>query len=136
MPARGVSPEGVVTSIDADGFDETLRERTVRFRGRTYVMRELPIGDYDEIIRKSVDKIEMPDGSIEERTDQLRQSRLLMAKCMVSVDPPLPRSGIPGLGTAIIGALTRIVDELHYVAEVDELAPKPTDGEAAPAGNA
>jgi hypothetical protein len=132
-----VSPEGVVTSVDAEAFEDVLRERTVQFRGRRFVMRELPIGEYDEIIRKSIDKIEMPDGSTEERTDQLRQSRLLMAKCMVSVDPPLPRTGIPGLGTAIVGALTRIVDELHYVAEVDELAPKPAvEGEEAPAGNA
>ena len=84
-------------------------------RGRRYVLREVPIGKFDDIEKQATDKVPNEDGTgFVEKFDANRRSRLLLRASIAEVEPKLPEDGIAGLGTRVVVALNTIVNELHY----------------------
>lgn len=111
-------------------LDEQPLEKVVRFRGRTFTVRELSIGEYDAIVKLSTDEIEIPDelsGGTQkiQRVDGARQNRLMMDKCLVKIDPPLGKGGLMALPTRLYGGLNRIIQQMHFEEEPDEFSSVP-----------
>ena len=101
----------------SSGFKNGLAWKKVKFRGELYHLSELPIGEYDEIARKATTTKTRVDGSDYEELDNQIQARLMLKAALVS-----PRNlDITSLGTRLTIALNRVVNELHYGDEVDEL---------------
>jgi hypothetical protein len=109
--------------------------KTVVFRGVEYTIRELSIGEFDDITERATTKrtIVSADGSEREveELDGGLQSRLMMAACVTpSVQPGK-------IGVRLWGGLNRAINELHFSAEPDETKPATSepDEEETPAGN-
>jgi hypothetical protein len=105
------------TEEKMSGFKNGLAWKKVQFRGVKYHLTELTIGDYDEIAKKATKKITRPDGTDYEEIDNQLQSRLMLRKCLITPS----NIEINSLGTKLTIALNRVVNELHYGDEVDEL---------------
>jgi len=139
MPARNVTKEPeATTDIEnvLEGFTDGLAWKKLGFRGEVYVIRELPIGEYDEIVKKATrkEKVTDPDTGVSNEVDMLDQnlqSRLMLKACLTE-----PKIEVTKLGTRLTVALNRAVNELHYGNEPDELRPvkKDDDGEGPKAG--
>lgn len=120
-----------------EGFEKGLAWGKYGFRGEVYKVTELPIGEYDEIVKKATRKqtVEDPDTGAKQEIevlDQQLQSRLMLMACIVE-----PKGvKVTELGTRLVVALNRIVNRLHYGDEPDELRPVKKDGDDDEAGKA
>ena len=113
-----------------EGFTDGLSWIKVEFRGVTYLITELPIGDYDEIVKKAThkEKIEDADTGATREVDIIDnqlQSRLMLKACIKEPD----KVDINKLGTRLTIALNRAINTLHYGEELDALRPKKKDDE-------
>lgn len=113
-----------------EGFDKGLAWARYSFRGEEYKITELPIGEYDEIVKKATRKqtVEDPDTGAKQEVellDQNLQSRLMLEACIVE-----PKGAkVKELGTRLVVALNRVVNRLHYGDEPDALRPVKKDGD-------
>ena len=92
--------------------------KEVTFRGTAYTIRELSIGEFDEIteqstVKRMVRDLEGNETEVERLDGQL-QSRLMMAAC---VTPKVKPAELP---VRLYGGLQAAIQELHYSAEPDE----------------
>jgi hypothetical protein len=131
MPTRVTDKEPETEKL-LEGFTDGLAWQKLGFRGEVYLVRELPIGEYDEIVKKATrkEKVTDPDTGVSNEVDMLDQnlqSRLMLKECLVE-----PASlDVKKLGTRLTVALNRAINNLHYGDEPDELRPvkKDDDGE-------
>ena len=137
MPTRVTKePEADIENV-LEGFTDGLAWKKLGFRGEVYLVRELPIGEYDDIVKKATSKqaVVDPDTGVSNDVDildQNLQSRLMLKECLVE-----PKSiDVKKLGTRLTVALNRAINELHYGNEPDELRPvkKDDDGEGPKGG--
>jgi hypothetical protein len=105
------------TEQKMSGFDNGLAWKKVQFRGQLYHLRELEIGEYDKLAKLATTTKTRDDGTTYEELDNQAQSRLMLKACLIE-----PKSlDITSLGTRLTIALNRVVNELHYGEEKDEL---------------
>lgn len=90
---------------------------THTFRGTTYTIRELTIGEFDDITEKATEKATVTIDGEEREIDRLNgavQARLMISAAVT------PKVKPAELGTRLFGGLNRAVNELHFSAEPEE----------------
>jgi len=88
-------------------------EEEVTIRGVTYRLRELSIGDYDELVRKATLKAPNPlTGEDVESIDSTLLLKLMVLKC--SVDPKLTAETLSLLPMRVVLKLNQTVNRMHY----------------------
>jgi len=120
MPTKGV------TDSTSRSLDDRFLTKTVQYRGTVYRLREVSIAKFDDIQKAATRQEEQPDGTMVERFDPALRDRLLLAASVV--EPA--NFNVSRLGTREVGGLTRLVNELHYADEPDELKGKGDGGDA------
>jgi len=109
-------------------------EETVIIRGVTYRLRELSIGDYDELVKKSTRSEMNPlTGQNEETTDNALLLKLMVMKC--SVEPKITAETLANLPMRVVLKLNQTVNRMHYGDEPVAAAPDAPVEEGEP-GNA
>lgn len=109
-------------------------EEEVSVRGVTYRLRELSIGEYDDLVRKATNKTVNPlTGSDEEAIDNSLLLKLMVIKC--SVDPRLTAESLSSLPMRVVLKLNQTVNRMHYGDE-PERKPEETAEEGTDQGNA
>jgi hypothetical protein len=109
-------------------------EEAVTIRGVTYRLRELSIGDYDELVKKATRSEMNPlSGQNEETTDNALLLKLMVMKC--SVDPKITAETLAGLPMRVVLKLNQTVNRMHYGDEPVDATAKQDDEEGA-SGNA
>lgn len=88
-------------------------EEDVVIRGATFRLRELSIGDYDELVRKSTtSKLNAVTGETDETIDNSLLLKLMVIKC--SVDPKLNAESLSALPMRAVLKLNQTVNRMHY----------------------
>lgn len=116
MPSSVKEDAPVADEFKPTGFTNGLAWKKVKFRDTLYHLTELDIGTYDEISKKATKTITRDGVEIEELDNQL-QSRLMLKAALT--EPKI--TSLTALGTRLTIALNRVVNELHYGDEPDEL---------------
>ena len=110
---------------DTTALSEELVTEEITLRGRKLVLRELEFGEFAQIEKQATPEVVDPETGLKmERFDERLQQKLMVAKSVVSSDPPLPEGGVEKLGNRATIALLTVVNKLNY-GEVD-----PTTGRA------
>lgn len=95
---------------------KTEGRKSITLRGRTYELRELTIGEYDECMSKSMDtKINALTGEEIETPNRTRLLRLMLQK-----SSGLGAGEIAGLATPVVFKLNELVNEIHYIDEPED----------------
>jgi hypothetical protein len=118
-----------------EGFDNGLAWREVKYRGTTYRLEEMQLGDYDELETKATaTKVDPLTGAESKEFNQKLHERMMLGKVLAQ-----PRNTkIASLGTRVGLTLVREMNALHFTPEVDELRKaeaKNGTGEEEAAGN-
>jgi hypothetical protein len=109
-------------------------EEAVTIRGVTYRLRELSIGDYDELVRKATrSEMNQVTGQNEEETDNTLLLKLMVMKC--SVEPKITAETLSGLPMRVVLRLNQTVNRMHYGDEPVDVSAKPGEDESE-SGNA
>jgi hypothetical protein len=88
-------------------------EQEVVVRGSTFTLRELSIGEYDELVRKSTQKQTNPvTGEETETIDNSLLLKLMVIKC--SVAPKLTAEALSNLPMRVVLKLNQTVNKMHY----------------------
>lgn len=95
-----------------------------RYRGVTYVLRELPMDQYDKTVRAATAEV---DGV--EKFDGVAHTKILLSKCLV--EPKLSPDELYSKGTRLVRQLQRDLQEIHFDDEPEEDL-EDDAGEAAP----
>jgi hypothetical protein len=111
-------------------------EEEVTVRGVTYRLRELSIGDYDELVKKATTKTTSPmTGQEDESIDNALLLKFMVLRC--SVDPKLTPESLAGLPMRVVLKLNQTVNRMHYGDEPEtEKKADDTADEETPKGNA
>lgn len=115
-----------VTPLVAD-LSKTPRVERHKFRGHVYEFHELTITELDAIVKRATVTKTDPDGRSYEAVDAS-----LQMKYMIETSAGVPLREQTALGARLVGGLSRVVNEMHFGEEPDEL----TDEERAGEGNA
>lgn len=103
-------------------------EKTLTLRGKPYVIRELSIGEYDDVVRKATDTKKDGLGEDIEVVDNARLLRLMVLKSLQS--PKVSLDQFSELPARIVFALNNAVNAMHRAEDL-EVADAPEDeGEA------
>lgn len=94
-----------------------LVELKRRYRGVTYVLRELPMDKYDATVRQATTEID-DNGVKVEKFDGVAHTKLLLAKCLV--EPKLSPEELYGRGTRLVRQLQRDLQTIHFDDEPEE----------------
>ncbi len=106
-------------------------EEEVSVRGTTFKLRELSIGEYDDIVRKATTK---QTNALGEETETIDNALLL--KMMVlrsSVDPKLTPETLAALPMRVVVKLNSTVNRMHYGDEPEEVTKPDAESEDEPA---
>jgi hypothetical protein len=120
--------------LSAADYDDSPRVERHKFRGRTYTFTELSIADYDKLVQQATQK--------DEATGIERQDDIALMKLLVLKTVDITPREYANAGTRIILSLNRIVRDMHYGTEPEELiddteaAAKGVDDEGDSSGNA
>ena len=111
-------------------------EEEVTVRGVTYRLRELSIGDYDELVKKATTKTTSPmTGAEEETIDNALLLKFMVLRC--SVEPKLTPESLASLPMRVVLKLNQTVNRMHYGDEPEtEKKADDTADEETPKGNA
>jgi len=105
-------------------------EEEVTVRGVTYHLRELSIGDYDELVKKATSKVQNPlTGEEVETIDNSLLLKLMVLRC--SFDPKLTPESLAGLPMRVVLKLNQTVNRMHYGDEPAEEKKAVEEGEPA-----
>jgi hypothetical protein len=103
-------------------------EEEVTVRGVSYHLRELSIGDYDELVKKATSKVQNPiTGEEVETIDNSLLLKLMVLKC--SFDPKLTPESLAGLPMRVVLKLNQTVNRMHYGDEPAEEKKAVEEGE-------
>jgi hypothetical protein len=112
----------------AEGFDSGLAWKKVSFRGTVYKLVELEIGEHNKIEDLAKETRTDSEGNDVEVVNSRTQNRLMLEKSIVE-----PKgTNVAKIGTRLYGNLLRVMQDLHYTPEADELRPPKKDGEKKP----
>ena len=111
-------------------------EEEVNIRGIPYRLRELSIGDYDELVKKATTKIANPlTGQEDESIDNSVLLKMMVLKC--AVDPKLTPESLANLPMRVVLKLNLTVNKMHYGDEPEKKPEPAADAaEETPKGNA
>jgi hypothetical protein len=88
-------------------------EEEVTVRGVTYRLRELSIGDYDELVKKATTKTTSPmTGAEDEVIDNALLLKFMVLRC--SVEPKLTPESLASLPMRVVLKLNQTVNRMHY----------------------
>jgi hypothetical protein len=88
-------------------------EEEVVIRGSTFRLRELSIGEYDDLVKKVTTKQTNPlTGEETELLDNALLLKLMVLKC--SVDPKLTPESLANLPMRVVLKLNQTVNRMHY----------------------
>lgn len=103
-------------------------EETVEVRNTTYRLRELSIGDYDELVKKATKTTTNPmTGEEDESIDNALLLKLMVLKC--SVEPRLTPETLAGLPMRVVLKLNQTVNRMHYGDEPETKSKAVEEGE-------
>ncbi|MEY2669081.1 MAG: hypothetical protein RJA59_1719 [Pseudomonadota bacterium] len=101
-------PRAASNSLTPDFLEEE-----VTVRGTTFKLRELSIGDYDELVKKATQKQTNPlSGEETETIDNSLLLKLMVLKC--SFDPKLTPEALANLPMRVVLKLNQTVNRMHY----------------------
>ena len=114
-------------------------EETVTVRGATYKLRELSIGEYDELVAKATTTKTNGVGDETESVDNTLLLKLMVMKC--AVDPKLTAETMSLLPMRVMLKINQTVNRMHYGDEPTTVAkngtsPDTSDEEEPAKGNA
>lgn len=88
-------------------------EEEVNIRGTVYRLRELSIGEYDDLVTKATKKTTNPiTGEDVESIDNAVLLKMMVLKC--SIDPKLSAETLSGLPMRVVLKLNQTVNRMHY----------------------
>jgi hypothetical protein len=88
-------------------------EEEVIVRGSTFRLRELSIGDYDDLVKKATTKQSNPiTGEETETIDNSVLLKMMVLKC--SVAPKLNAESLANLPMRVVLKLNQTVNRMHY----------------------
>lgn len=88
-------------------------EEEVTIRGRTFRLRELSIGDYDELVKKATKTQSNPlTGEDTDVIDNALLLKLMVLRCCV--DPKLTPEALSTLPMRVVLKLNQTVNRMHY----------------------
>lgn len=103
-------------------------EQVVTVRGVDYKLRELSIGEYDDLQKKAtVTRTNPLTGEDREETDTVLLLRLMVLACVV--DPKLTSEKFAQMPMRAAGRLNAAVNRMHFGDEPESTAKKKTDEE-------
>ena len=106
-------------------------EEEVTIRGITYHLRELSIGEYDDLVTKATKKITNSiTGEDVETIDNAVLLKMMVLKC--SFDPKINAEALSSLPMRVVLKLNQTVNKMHYGDEPESKKPEP-DAEEGPA---
>jgi len=98
---------------NAASLSPDFLEEEVTVRGTTFRLRELSIGDYDELVKKATTNQTNPlTGEETESIDNSLLLRLMVLKC--SVEPKLTPEALANLPMRVVLKLNQTVNRMHY----------------------
>ena len=110
-------------------------EEEITVRGMTFRLRELSIGDYDELVKKATTKVANPlTGQDDETIDNSLLLKFMVLRC--SVDPKLTPESLAGLPMRVVLKLNQTVNRMHYGDEPETEKKADDAAEETPKGNA
>jgi hypothetical protein len=113
-------------------------EEEVNIRGITYHLRELSIGDYDDLVTKATKKVTNPiTGEDVETIDNAVLLKMMVLKC--SFDPKITPETLASFPMRAALKLNTTVNRMHYGDEPESKKPmsaEPDVDEETPKGNA
>jgi len=110
-------------------------EEEITVRGMTFRLRELSIGDYDELVKKATTKVANPlTGQDDESIDNSLLLKFMVLRC--SVDPKLTPESLAGLPMRVVLKLNQTVNKMHYGDEPETEKKADDAAEETPKGNA
>ena len=111
-------------------------EEEVNIRGTIYRLRELSIGEYDDLVTKATKKTTNPiTGEDVESIDNAVLLKMMVLKC--SFDPKLNAEALSSLPMRVVLKLNQTVNKMHYGDEPEgKKVEKPEPEEETPKGNA
>lgn len=102
-------------------------EEEVHVRGVTYRLRELSIGEYDDLVKKATTKTLNPiTGNDEESIDNALLLKLMVIRC--SVEPKLSPEALSALPMRVVLKLNQTVNRMHYGDEPEKKAESSEEG--------
>ena len=108
-------------------------EEEVIIRGISYHLRELSIGEYDDLVTKATKKITNPiTGEDTETIDNAVLLKMMVLKC--SFDPKINAEALSSLPMLVVLKLNQTVNRMHYGDEPE--SKKPVEPETAEEGPA
>ncbi len=103
-------------------------EEEVTVRGATFRLRELSIGEYDDLIKKATTPRTNPlTGEETEVIDNALLLKLMVLKC--SVAPKLTPEALANLPMRVVLKLNQTVNRMHYGDEPESEKPAEDDEE-------
>jgi hypothetical protein len=108
-------------------------EEEVTVRGVTYRLRELSIGEYDDLVKKATKpQVNPMTGDESDIIDNSLLLKLMVIKC--SVDPKLSPEALSNLPMRVVLKLNQTVNRMHYgdEPEGEKKADDSTEEEPAP----
>ena len=105
--------------MPARKLNTDFTEEVVKIRDQEYRLRELSIGEYDELVKKSTTEHTNPmTGEEEERTDNQLLLKLMVLKCVV--DPKISATDLASMPMRVVLKLNQTVNRMHYGDEPSE----------------
>lgn len=88
-------------------------EEEITVRGMTFRLRELSIGDYDELVKKATTKVtNLSTGQEDEIIDNSLLLKFMVLRC--SVEPKLTPEALANLPMRVVLKLNQTVNRMHY----------------------
>ncbi len=106
-------------------------EEEVTIRGTTFHLRELSIGDYDDLVKKATTKQTNALGEESETIDNSLLLKLMVLKC--AYDPKLTPESLANLPMRVVLKLNSTVNRMHYGDEPEEVKKPDAESEEEPA---
>ena len=117
-----------------NALNTDFSEQTITLRGETYRLRELSIGEYDELVIKATTTRPSPiTGEEEERLDNALLLKLMVLKCLV--EPKLTAEGLASRPMRVVLKLNQTVNRMHYGDEPEEKKAETSEPEETAKGN-
>jgi len=113
--------------VNASEMTNEFAEVKHTYRGVTYVLRELPMDRYDELVEQATAEATDADGEVTKVFDSAAHTKLLLVEALV--EPKLTARQLYGKGTRLVRALQAKVFALHLDPEPEEKAKGEDDDE-------
>jgi len=104
-------------TVAVDDMENTLRTARKRYRGRSYVITELPYVDYQKTVKMATTT---DPETKEEVFDGDAHNAILLSRCLRVDGQKVDVDALYASGTALVGRLIRDVREVLFGEEKDE----------------